>query len=319
MLQDSIIRNIGTRVEQLRPYMADESQTREKYQSICAQTEYSSFSHEELRLADYEHSEELLPNIPIGSSNMTSNLSPQILPRPNSKRHSGCLDLLRGTGIELHVGTTTPLHHLAKNEPCSIWSLPRSLISHYSPFLEAACSRDFKERHENRIELPDDDANVFALFVEWMYYGDYSVAPLSLLPADSVESINVDAKCWVLGDKLLCIDFKNHAMSRLYAQNTAAIFNKVVTPSDVRYVCSNSAVDSKLRELYVALVATHFSNSKRIHGSAKDWDTLILEYPDLRSLLLQSFRMDVKDRCFLKSKKHYLDEKVDLARDGSNP
>jgi hypothetical protein len=182
------------------------------------------------------------------------------------------------------------------------------LISHHSPFLEAACSRDSKEGRTNRIKLQDYDATVFALFVEWMYYGDYAIAPLSVSSVDSVGSANIDARCWVLGDKLLCTAFKNHAMSRLYKECTAAIFNRGVTTCDIRYACSNSRTDSKLRKIYVALFATHFSNPKRIRGTAEEWDSLVLEYADLRLSLLQGVRLDAKDRDFLESEEHYLDD-----------
>jgi hypothetical protein len=223
---------------------------------------------------------------------------------------------LHGPGIEVHVSTTTLPHDLTRPVTCSFWTLPRALISHHSPFLEAACSRDFKERRENRIELPEDDPTVFGLFVEWMYYGDYAIAPLSSFPAGSTKSTNVNAKCWVLGDKLLCTDFKNHAMSRLYAQHTAVAFNRAVTTSDVQYACNNSANPSKLRELYVALVAMHFDSPDRTGGTAEEWDSLVVEHSDLRSSLLQSFRSNAKDRTFLKSKEHYLERSPISARIG---
>jgi hypothetical protein len=191
--------------------------------------------------------------------------------------------------------------------------LPKALISHYSPFLKAACSRDFKEGQENRINLPEDDAAVFALFVEWMYYDDYTTIPPAFTPPDVARKTNVNAECWVLGDKLLCTEFKKFAMNRLYSEHTGVIVNRAVTIADVRYACENSSARSKLREMYVALVATHFSNPARVVGTAEDWDSLILEYADLRPLLLQRFKMDVKDQKFLKSKEHYLDNDIDLA------
>ncbi|KAF2740439.1 hypothetical protein EJ04DRAFT_425049, partial [Polyplosphaeria fusca] len=178
---------------------------------------------------------------------------------------------LRGPGIELHIGTRASLQD---NSICNTWSLPKRLISHYSPFLEAACLRDFKESQEKRIELPDDDATVFALFVEWLYYGDYAIAPLSL----PLSSISVDARCWVLGDKFLCTEFKNHAMSRLYAEHTSAIFTRAVTTQEVRYICDNSAPGSKLRQLYIALVATNFGNSDLVLGTADEWDKLLVDW-----------------------------------------
>jgi hypothetical protein len=193
------------------------------------------------------------------------------------------------------------------------WCLPKRLVSHYSPFLKAACSRNFKERQENLIKLPDDDAKVFALFVEWMYYGSYAIAPPIF-----TGSTNVNAQCWVLGDKLLCTEFKNYAMTRLYTEYTATVFHKVVTTEDVCFACDNSNANSKLRELYVALVATNFSNPRRVHGAAEEWDSLIEEYADLRSVLLKSFKRDVGDQSVsqsvLKSKEYYLDDHPSLAQ-----
>ncbi|XP_014552729.1 hypothetical protein COCVIDRAFT_109450, partial [Bipolaris victoriae FI3] len=213
---------------------------------------------------------------------------------------------LRGPGIDVHVGTTVTMEDLPNSDPHKVWSLPKALISHYSPFLEAACSQDFRERRENRIELPDDDVAVFALFVEWMYYGQYTVTQLSLSSANTSSSTSIDAKCWVLGDKLLCTGFKNYAMGRLYTQYTATSFNTAVTTSNVEYACDNSAMHSKLREFYVTFVATHFNDPQRIQGSAEEWDGLVLRCADMRSLLLQGFRLG--DRNFLKSKEYYFDK-----------
>jgi hypothetical protein len=312
------------------------SQARDQYETISAQPECSNFSLEELRLADYRQRNETLLKAPIGNSPCTSALPLQIVSRSDSKKHPSHLNLyvfvvglytgqsaefnrLRGPGIEIYVGTTTSLYDLAGDDTCSIWSLPKGLISYHSPLLEAACSRDFKERHENRITLPDEDPIVFALFVEWMYYGDYGIAPLSLPPADSLQITNLDAQCWVLGDKLLCTDFKNHAMRRLYAGYTVAIFNRVVTTNDMHYVCSNSGEHSKLRQIYVALVATHFSDSSRVHGNAEEWDSLVLKYADLRSLILQSFRQSTKCQDLLKSQEYYLDHNASSARVQPSP
>ena len=97
-------------------------------------------------------------------------------------------------------------------------------------------------------------------------------------------------------------------MSRLYAYHTSAtIFSRAVTTHDVQYACRNSAPGSKLRQLYIALVATNFANSDRIPGAVDEWDKLLLEHADMRLLVLQSFRMDAIDRAFVKSEEHYLE------------
>jgi hypothetical protein len=175
-------------------------------------------------------------------------------------RSAANVSSLRGPGIELHVGTATSVHDSTEDSMCNTWSLLKRLISYYSPFLAAACLRDFKERRKNRIQLPDDDPVVFALFVEWMYYGEYSVAPLWLPIRVENDGISVHARCWVLGDKLLSTEFKNHVMSRLYAQHNAHIYSIPISTLNVQYACDNSAEDSKLRKLYVDFVATNFGN-----------------------------------------------------------
>ncbi|KAH7259374.1 uncharacterized protein BKA55DRAFT_639345 [Fusarium redolens] len=111
---------------------------------------------------------------------------------------------LRGISISIRVSST--IEAMAANR----WSLPIALISHHSPYLKAMSSGPgiFVKA---QIHLPEDDPAVFGLFVEWLYYGTYDdlAAP---------SSSNIHAQCWVLGDKLLCNEFKNYAMSRLYKQ-----------------------------------------------------------------------------------------------------
>jgi hypothetical protein len=123
---------------------------------------------------------------------------------------------LTGTGIEIFVGPTD-----ASLGPSKSWSVPKALLSYFSPFLRAACERDFKEKEEHKIHLPEDEPAIFSLFVEWIYYNNYSLNPE--LVASNINSANLDAKAWVLGDKLLCTSFKNYAMTRLVAQHTHLI------------------------------------------------------------------------------------------------
>jgi hypothetical protein len=214
------------------------------------------------------------------------------------------MNRLRGPGIEIRIGTE---HDLVPDSMCNIWSLPKRLISYYSPFLKAACLRDFKERRENRIELPNDDPVVFALFVEWMYYGDYAIAPFSLPSRIANGGTRVDAECWVLGDKLLCEEFKTYAMRRLYAQHKTAIFSRAVSTSDVQYAYENSAENSNLRKFYADFVATNFGRHDRVQGTIDEWDQVLSSNADMRRLLLHSFRLDAAQRNFVKSVECYLE------------
>jgi len=68
-----------------------------------------------------------------------------------------------------------------------------------------------------QIRLPEADPAAFDLSVEWTYYRGYTVKPTS---TKSETTINIHAKCCVLGDKLDCSGFMNYAMNCLYSQHT---------------------------------------------------------------------------------------------------
>jgi hypothetical protein len=187
------------------------------------------------------------------------------------------------------------------------WYLPQSLLSSRSPFLRAACTRDFKERSENRIALPDEEPVIFALFVEWLYYGEYTVPVLKFHDTNWTAAVNYHARCYVLGDKLLSTGFKNAAMSRLYnLYSRNSLFPSPVTTQDARYVWDNTAVGSKLRQFYLDYFAQHFANSLRLKGSTEEWDDLLMDYADARLILLKSFRASSEERGFVKAESEYL-------------
>ncbi|KAF2444877.1 hypothetical protein P171DRAFT_431668 [Karstenula rhodostoma CBS 690.94] len=188
------------------------------------------------------------------------------------------LQLLKGPSIEIVVGSDT-------NVSKETWCLPMSLISHHSPFLKAACSHDFKEKEENRITLADEDPRIFSLFVEWMYYDTYTLA------FDAVYVADTDAKAWILGDKLMSTAFKNFALGRTYdAHQIGNLLGGSVTANLVAYVCENTVEDAKLRRYYIDFVVTHFSNIHRVSGTIEEWDSVMMEFDDVRKALFNAMR-----------------------------
>jgi hypothetical protein len=190
--------------------------------------------------------------------------------------------------------------------------LPTALISHHSAFLKAACSRNFKEKEENRITLPNDEATVFGLFIEWMYYGEYDVSQSVPLLHVANKEFNVDIGYWILGDKLVSIALKNYVMHRLYTCYTSDFTWRPVTTHNVQYVCENTAVDSKLRHFFLAFVVENFAYPMRLNGMTKEWDELLLDHSDARSFLLRSFRMSLEKRKFVKAESEYMDKDESL-------
>jgi hypothetical protein len=192
-------------------------------------------------------------------------------------------------------------------QACVTWSLPKELVSYYSIVLKEACERPVQEGRETRITLPQDDPLIFELFVEYMYYGLYTT-PLSLPTVNGIQS-NIDAQAWVLGDSLRSVELKNAAMSRLHESYTINFVQKPksVTPEDVKYACTNSAVGSKLRQFFFDFVVTHFADSVHVAGTTEEWDEVLVEHADARSFLLRGFRMGNNQRQIIRYKEEYME------------
>ncbi|KAH7004182.1 hypothetical protein EDB82DRAFT_470949 [Fusarium venenatum] len=172
----------------------------ETFESFVVQNGFDNFSIEEHRLADYQI---FNPNSPRSESVATNVV--------NSKT----LKLLRGRGVEVRVGPTPSQD--------KTWSLSANLISFHSPYLKKA----YLWKENNQINLPDHDPAVFGLFVEWMHYGSYDCSAFPKHPS-------INAKCWILGDYLLCTGFKVYALSCLFKEHVDAAFRISISVEDVR-------------------------------------------------------------------------------------
>ncbi|WKT52216.1 hypothetical protein QSH57_002730 [Fusarium oxysporum f. sp. vasinfectum] len=107
-----------------------------------------------------------------------------------------------------------PIGSTIEDRAANMWSLPMALISRHSPYMEAMSpgSGIFPEAH---INLPDD----------------------------------VPAVCWGLSDELLCNEFKNYVMGRLYKQH----MEFSMACEDMEYAYENTSPTSKLRQFYMIL------------------------------------------------------------------
>lgn len=178
---------------------------------------------------------------------------------------------LKGPGVEIVVGI----------EPnVEVWSLSKTLVSQYSSIPgHAANPLDL------RVTLPEEDPSIFALFVEWLFYGVYTLNRSSP-PAKNPE-LTVDVQAWVFGDRIQCVEFKNYAMDRLYTQYNRRIFPRTITTCDVRYTFTQSARDSKLQLLYKHLLAARFFQRENVEGTASQWDSVLQEHNQLRMFIME--------------------------------
>jgi hypothetical protein len=142
-----------------------------------------------------------------------------------------------------------------------------------------------------------------------MYYGSYDASAFPRHP-------RTNAKCWVLGDYLLCREFKEYAFNRLFGEHVATPFGRAVSFEDVQYACSNASLDSKLIQFYKDFVADHFSNLNRLHGDMTDWEGILQNHPDIRSRLLRGSRYGPPTTPHVKDISEYL-EPEDLSSESS--
>ena len=196
-------------------------------------------------------------------------------------------------------------------EALATWSLPAALVTSHSLTLAEACKCPTTDGQQNRLSLPEDNPDVFELFVDFMYYGSYATNCHTNL--ETLAAHSMDTQAWVLGDALKSTSFKNHAMGRLHAGATEP-FTWSVTPPTMVYVCKNTATGSRLRQFFFDYTCLHFSDSSRVTGDTELWDRVLLDHADFRSHLLQQFRKKTDERHAIHALEEYLEAVKEVDR-----
>lgn len=86
--------------------------------------------------------------------------------------------------------------------------LPEKLLVHHSPFLGAMLNL---EAASKSVSLPKDKPTTFEHFVQWLYLGRFHPPVKASRDSNAQECI----EAWVLGQKLGCPAFQDHAMLQL--------------------------------------------------------------------------------------------------------
>ena len=159
------------------------------------------------------------------------------------------------------------------------------LLCNASSFFKAAFAGDFKESSDKTMQLPEDDEDLFSLFIDWLYHQRYEMLPESDDDEDSGDD-NDDIDDWedesnrfhqvfqlfVLAEKYDVPDLK-----RLL---TRTLFAEVQT-------CRNMPSCASISWLY-----GHTTQSAGIHRLVADWHAWHMEPRDLehrnfRALLIK--------------------------------
>lgn len=92
----------------------------------------------------------------------------------------------------------------------------------------------------------------------------------------------MDRQAWVLGDKLLCREFKEYAMTRLYGSFCGPLKSKRVGPEDVEFACENSPAGGGLQRLIFDIVGTYLPrmDTARLKGTDEEWTAVLDRYEE---------------------------------------
>lgn len=130
-----------------------------------------------------------------------------------------------------------------------------TLLSQHSLFFKKAFSRDWKEKAERIVNLPEDESAVFAVYVEFLYCGNLAVVPEVLDLNDTAQSEqHMLCKLYVLAEKLQDMDTRNRAIQGLlYSAKQVRPGNSTICPSidSIKIIYDGTLHGSMARKLLV--------------------------------------------------------------------
>ena len=89
------------------------------------------------------------------------------------------------------------------------WYLPKRVLTHCSPFFDAALNGNFVEASSKAVDLPEDDPIAFEIWATWLSLGKCNSS------LDNYDFDLTHVRAWKLGEKFACPAFKDHVISQL--------------------------------------------------------------------------------------------------------
>lgn len=158
-----------------------------------------------------------------------------------------------------------------------LWVIQKDLITAHSLFFHCALLGVFGEAHNNVVTLPEDDPDIFGLFVRWLYTGIYKCL-------DDVTLLQ-SAKAWILGEKVGVTALQNHVIQGLFEDSDC--FHVRLT--SLSYVYAHTVAGSKLRLYLTDRVAYELKEEGSYHPvGVEEWSALLRKGGDVASDLFVS-------------------------------
>ncbi|KAF6233034.1 hypothetical protein HO173_008790 [Letharia columbiana] len=160
---------------------------------------------------------------------------------------------------------TSVLVTVGNTKAATTWSIPKNLLTHHSAFFNTIVQ-------DNKVALPEDDPDTFELLVQWLYAGGLNTVATRSEPY---------VKAWILGDKLKCLTFRDHAMLQiLHCHKRGDFPERPISPESVRLAYGQTQPESKLH--LWALDQFKFNSVRgTMSGRSEEWVPVLEEMHDL--------------------------------------
>lgn len=216
------------------------------FQSIAAAPQYCHWSFEELRLADIEHGFAIITHPSKRFPTFESNLVSATVRQPLSLDHKRKWTYACLTKSVRHFGTEVVHFRIGQGEGQQDFTIHQNLITPVSSFVSLAISKGWKESQERTISFPDDDAEVFSLFQEWLYTHRLDT-DVTTSKSRSIERYALLVRAYILGDKLGVTDFKDCVIDVIILNLS---YSRLFDSHLAHFVYENTMEDSPLRKLW---------------------------------------------------------------------
>lgn len=134
----------------------------------------------------------------------------------------------------------------------------KAFLCHYSPYFDRALNGQFIEGQTQAVDLPEENTEAFATFVDWVYTQKLDSEPTigsgdAATPMGFSDAMTLLVRVWCLADYLQVPKLQNLAINALISHHS--LFSNGRCPVEqLPLVYSLTPAGSNLRKLFVNLV-----------------------------------------------------------------
>lgn len=142
-----------------------------------------------------------------------------------------------------------------------------------SPFFDKAMSPEWQESVQRIIRLPEDEPEIFQLYVHWLYFGTLPVFCDEPGHLGNTEYLDL-AKAYTLGDKLMDTMFQDTVIDAIIEKSRSKARDQrcwFPVGKTIEYAYSNTNESALIRKLFVDMYVRH-GNPEWLHEWAEPTD-----------------------------------------------